>query len=665
MIQAIRTLGILKILDCVEGFGPAALEDESVFRADREAAIRAGSGYASLQFESIKESTDFVGVFSLDGGQISYHTETLLDDTTRYLFLKTPSGGTYLTPTWKLTSDEDRKGARAPPKLVRTMKGYQAVGKDLAAPQWKRWVAEIFASDAVRIADPTLDGGDSRLPFLKVVQKAAREKGVRVFTVRLDGRYPGDIPELVVEALAQKPRIIFQTTQARAHEAPGLVCSLCRRETRVYPNVLSGAGINLANVDKPGFFPDGDARLAWTAYPICAACGEAIYAAKHHAFESLTRKLLGKQILLIPHLVEGRFSLSAARTLVAEAASVRMKGADVRERFLYDDLAENRAVATVTFILGEIAGQSVDNISKVIPNVLPTRIARIAAAIRHGNARNRALPGTDPFAYYVGAGGVRTRADPLDEPLSIFEQTFGIRPRSRVGNNYVARHVNYDDLTQAILTDLPYPAESLYADYVQRLRHEIRTSFSRSDVRAPIYTVRDAARNMTLILEFLGELGTVPVSPRVNTMTTPLTDHGGLEPLARFLTEEARGLDTDEKQYALLLGILLNKTVSIQLARGVNPSALRWLATCDYSEEALQTLFVQIRQKLDSYSTEKGTSAWSEEMRGVAEGLAVLGARIPRWGLSDGEAAYWFSLGLSLAPRFLPSKPRNETPDEP
>jgi len=122
-------------------------------------------------------------------------------------------------------------------------------------------------------------------------------------------------------------------------------------------------------------------------------------------------------------------------------------------------------------------------------------------------------------------------------------------------------------------------------------------------------------------------------------------------------------LDTGEKQYAFLVGLLFGKLVSIQLARQVSANALRWLKGLQVSPQDLMDIFVKTKSKLDDYSTPK--TAWSEEMRGVAEAIGALGADIAKWDISRKEIPYYLCLGQSLSGYYLPRKGiDNETKKE-
>ncbi|MBU4373431.1 MAG: hypothetical protein KJ714_03115, partial [Euryarchaeota archaeon] len=101
MIEAIRTLGILKMIDRFEGdFNPDALKSVDAYIDQRNKAIEHGV-YARLQFEKIIDEQ--IGIFSIDGEKITFKIESVADDNWKYLFLKTPPKGTYITPTWKET----------------------------------------------------------------------------------------------------------------------------------------------------------------------------------------------------------------------------------------------------------------------------------------------------------------------------------------------------------------------------------------------------------------------------------------------------------------------------------------------------------------------------------------------------------------------------------
>jgi CRISPR-associated protein Cas8b/Csh1 subtype I-B len=163
---------------------------------------------------------------------------------------------------------------------------------------------------------------------------------------------------------------------------------------------------------------------------------------------------------------------------------------------------------------------------------------------------------------------------------------------------------------------------------------------------------------MIYFMLFLSYAGVVELDAGKNFVAKYLEKHNGLELLNEFLNKEARGLNTREKEFTFLLGLLLGKLISIQMAKQVSSSALKWLKGMQLSQQDLMEIFVKTRSKLDDYSIPK--SAWSDEMRGVAEAIGALGSDIEKWDLSRNEISFYLCLGQSLSGYYLPSKKKDE-----
>lgn len=137
----------------------------------------------------------------------------------------------------------------------------------------------------------------------------------------------------------------------------------------------------------------------------------------------------------------------------------------------------------------------------------------------------------------------------------------------------------------------------------------------------------------------------------------------GLDPLNKFFSEEAIGLDNAEKQYTFLVGLLFGKLIAFQQARRVSNNALRWLKGLEIGPQDLTGIFIKTRSKLDDYSFQR--PAWSEEMRGVVEAIGALGSKIGSgWTISRKEVPYYFCLGQSLSGFYLPGKGDDNKSDD-
>ncbi|MFA5196510.1 MAG: TM1802 family CRISPR-associated protein [Bacteroidales bacterium] len=649
MIEAIREIGILKMVDTFkEDFDATALTSVNSFLEQRKKAIARGS-YGKLQFETINE--DKVGIFVLDCNKISFEIEPIADivDSWKYLFLKTASQGTYATPTWKEDLTKDKKGGVGK-KITKTIEEFKRKSESTRV-SWISDAVKIFTATDVEIGELTPDGKLQRKSFLDTILWA-KSKSIRIFSVKINGKYCAEIPELLNEALLTKREAMYQTNMAQSTNLPEK-CSLCNVETVLYPNVLSGVGLNIGNVDKPGFFPGIDSKNSTKAFPICEPCAEALYAAKFHVFPLLIQNISGHQTLIIPSIIEtddkseGMEIITFALRMVKKSVS----GAEPTEKNLLIDLVDNKSIANLTFIMGEVGGQSVQNIHKVIPSVLPSRLSEISRAIDNVNKIHSKYPDGHPWK--------SNKYKPLDGKLSIVRWVLGnpkyAEQKGGKGRKaFVASSVDTLDLLTAIFLKKPYSHRSLLTEFSAKLSYDFLGALSDENHYTPINVIQNNIANMMHLQLFLHEIEVIRINPGQNYVGKYLEQHEGLKPLNEFLSSEARGLDTREKQYAFLAGLLFGKLVRIQLARGVSTNALKWLKGLQISPDEVKEIFQKTRSKLDDYSTPK--SAWSDEMRGVAEAVAALGASITNWEISRKEIPYYLCLGQSLSDYYLPSK---------
>jgi len=107
MLEAIRNLGILKMIEeFPDDFNYEALGLVDKFLEQRRKAIEKGD-YAKLQFEPIDD--EYIGIFSVKGENISFEIIQRIDETSRYIFRKTPgSQAAYISPTWKAAKSDKK-----------------------------------------------------------------------------------------------------------------------------------------------------------------------------------------------------------------------------------------------------------------------------------------------------------------------------------------------------------------------------------------------------------------------------------------------------------------------------------------------------------------------------------------------------------------------------
>ena len=148
MLEAIRNLGILKMIqEFPDDFTYEALESVDKFLEQREKAIQKGI-YGRLQFETIDDEE--IGVFSINGDELSFKTMGKTGDTSQYIFRKTPgSQAAYISPTWK--------AAKSNKKLESSVEDFKRYleTKDLSkeTKQVFEQIASVFESKSISVTE--------------------------------------------------------------------------------------------------------------------------------------------------------------------------------------------------------------------------------------------------------------------------------------------------------------------------------------------------------------------------------------------------------------------------------------------------------------------------------------------------------------------------------
>lgn len=661
MLEAIRNLGILKMIqEFSDDFNYEALESVDKFLEQRERAIQKGI-YGKLQFEPIDDEE--IGVFSINGNEISFKTMAKTADTSQYVFRKTPgSQAAYISPTWK--------AAKSNKKLESTVEDFKRYLETKGLPKETKQVFEkitrVFESKSISVEE---DGKIIQKDFWSIYNKKKKsdsnKKGLNVFSLMINGKYPGQIKEILDYALNQIAKGFYSTSDIEPITGK---CSICHYDDKLFPNVLSGTGINIANIDKPGFFPGVLKQSSLKAFPICAPCAETLFVAKAKVFPEFTQTISGHQSLIIPHLfqsdnkTEGLKIIQYALKLLTRDVSAA-KGA---EAGIIEDLADNKGIETVSFLFGEVGGQSVQNIRKFLPDVLPSRLSEISRTIHEINGIHNACPDDHPWVLWNFQGKQKNKRNPLNGQLQIIRNVLGMakyaKPQQGKRKPFKASSVDSLDLLESIFMKKAFPIKALIPEFSAKLSYDFLGSLS-NEKQEPVFVIRDNIAYMNYLLRFLNKLEVIKMADNVNLVSKYLEGCQGLEPLNKFLSEEAAGLDNADKQYTFLVGLLFGKLIAFQQARRVSNNALRWLKGLEIGPQDLTEIFIKTRSKLDDYSFQR--PAWSEEMKGVAEAIGALGSKIgSNWTISRKEVPYYFCIGQSLSGFYLPSKGDDNKSDD-
>jgi CRISPR-associated protein Csh1 len=453
----------------------------------------------------------------------------------------------------------------------------------------------------------------------------------------------------------------LQETLAGTKYATGAVgprlgrCALCAAETTVYPNVVRGAGFNIANLDRDGAFPGLDPSRAVDSFGVCIACADLLYVYCRHVAPKFITFVAGEKALVLPALgPDVRTHPAFMRRFGDWLRQTREgKGLRVAERQLLKILGdEQKAVATIDIIWADF-GQLIEGVRGVITDVLPSRLQAIAAVNEQIARASSALfpeQQLEAFTYDVSLSILR----PLLE-----------RPGGRA-----AQKSNESRRLWELRREV---AEAVYHQrrLPERFDEEVLTTArwrwneaAQSD--APVYTLTRegySEKKKTPFLTLAGWVREVArfyyylelVGVTMPEKTSPYQP--GVEWLKPYFGPES-GLDSPAKAFAFLLGALYGKLLTVQGARGVNvgANALTWLRRLSLSGNDLPELYTKVRGKLLEYGTES-----SPQVRELNEELGRLGVRLGESILLDEtQACYFLLLGQALAVKMMPPSTKKD-----
>ncbi|MBK9259496.1 MAG: hypothetical protein IPM54_06620 [Polyangiaceae bacterium] len=454
------------------------------------------------------------------------------------------------------------------------------------------------------------------------------------------GTPPGDDADYAAHVLEVVSSELYGIDEA----TPLARCPICQRNARLGANALRGAKLNFLNMDNHGFFAGFDVDRASDRFAVCAACASAIASTYIHQRAKLRAYIAGASALVLPYIVAPAAGGYAARTAADILDKIRTgKGTDAAEGDLLSDLAEESSLASF-HILWATTGDSLDDVTGFITDVPCTRLGILSARNKIANA-------------WTGGVLPMRRARPFDLRLSLVADVFahpgGKRTERRNGlrlaavRKQIARSV-YLAAPMAV-GPLMHELRDIIADYLVDPTVEERYVASNFTFEPPPPKKAGAEvrmnaaswiRHAALLLHYLRDLEVLP------PMTNAERYVPRSERLQKLVTPPS-GIDTDEKMFAFVTGILFGRVLVEQSKKGVNvrSNALTWLRRGTLTGRDLPGLYVKIREKFSEYESER----WSV-LRDVVTDASELGRRLgTNISLDADTAMYFIFLGQALA----------------
>lgn len=486
-----------------------------------------------------------------------------------------------------------------------------------------------------------------------LLMKLALKRKIIVTVKDSSERLPGDVTSyldyLMTDILAGDRYLTGKIHAVRSN------CPLCgKQDTMIFPNALKGAGINLTNVDRSGRFPGMDIANAWKSFSLCADCADLLYIYKNHRLKKggpkndtrpFTAPIAGETALIVPYCTNDPKSRFEIWEQTEQYINNAQDDVEYAEDMLLEILSESQGLLNLTFVWCTI-GQSIENVSGIITDVPPSRLRTLSEF--NDNAKKWKHP-VFPEKLLDNLKA--------DLNLSAFRSLF-YRPGGKKAPNATRRLAELKRLIAAsVYHDRCFSSKSQnrlwgeilitgqwwYLDVIERgeaygLLNQGKSNKGKGDY----LTTAGWIRHWAWWLYYFKQLGVMEMEKE---FYEPEWDV-----LKPYFGPES-GINTSEKAYSFLLGVLYGKLLEIQGSRGVNvgANALTWLKRLRLRGSDLPELYTKIREKLLAYEAEK-----SSAIRLLIGEIGKLGISLgDPIELSQTQTNYYLLLGQSMTKKIL------------
>lgn len=581
-------------------------------------------------------------------------------------FMK-PSGSqsAQVGPVLKRTYDKNKGPGPTEKILNTTIAAFREIAE--AGKPWSPFfqeILEILWSPKIKLPDGTVIDwwarGYSSLLACAVEQIGPQKNTVFLTVLNREGKFPGECPSYLEYLMSEKLAGERYVTGAAPAQEQGY-CPLCQnRQVTILPNALKGAGINLLNADRIGVFPGINPEFAWKKYGLCGSCADLLYVYKFHVLKKngprkdrvpFAVRIAGDNALVIPSFLPGTAVESRQEILLELQSYIANADRDVEEdeETLLDLLKEEDSILNLQIIWADV-GQEIGNVTGMITNILPSRLRELSAFNAQTAEWQHALfPRVklrDKNTNFQPDLALRTLRSLFHRPggkkVEQINKSKNLQELKRqvaaavYHKNSIPEQRFWDEL---LVTARSYWLETIHKGEAYGLLHEGEGR------KGPFLTVAGWVKYLNWWLYYFKRMGVLPMATIYYQPT--------METLKPYFGPES-GIDSPEKAFAFLVGVLYGKVLQVQGAKGVNVSAnaLTWLKRLTLKGQDLPSLYVKIREKMLAYGTES-----SEDVRMLLTEVGHLGIRLgDEISLSEVQTNYYLLLGQSMTGQILASK---------
>lgn len=558
-----------------------------------------------------------------------------------------------------------KAGAGPSSKILKTtMKSFNELAKSESVGAYFSDILEILNAPLIRLADESIlnwkeKGYDNLLHA--VVNEIGEQRDTVLVAVKDKQRLlPGERKEYIQYLMDDKLSGGRYTT-GNAKEHKNKSCPLCRRRNlTIYPNALKGGGINFINVDNPCAFSGVDTDNAWKAYSLCNACADLLYIYRYHflrkdvnKFNPFITSIAGSSAIVVPELTLDHNQRQYLWKKIEDYIKSSSGDVEMDEDHILDILKEEKGVVNLSFLWAS-TGQVIDDVTGMITDIPPTRLRELSKFNEKSSTwEHKIFPET-----FLKTDKISLAPDLSLRALNhLFYRPGG--KNAKTANASKSLEQLKREMTETIYHKKYIPENRFWQEFIitaqyywlDAIKNGTYTLLNegRKQSGEPFLTSAGWIRHVTWWIYYFKKLEVMQMGDNIYNPQ--------MEKLKPFFGAES-GIDTKEKAFAFLMGILYGKLLQVQGARGINvgANALKWLKRLTLRGNDLPELYIKIREKLLSYEVE-GNEDVKELINEIGNLGIVLGNKIE---LDDIPTNYYLLLGQSMTVSVLPSKTKND-----
>jgi len=602
----------------------------------------------------------------IDKDTVRVVPEDMTEEKATWLPFMRPSGpqSAQIGPVIKRSYSKAKGGGPSSKILKTTMESFEKIAND--NKPWSAYFNEIVGllnRQQLKLPDSSVinwkEAGYKNL-FSSAVDKIGEQKQTVFLTVRDSNRkLPGQRQEyldyLMTEKLAGGTRYVTGNAPAKENQT----CPLCGKQNiTVYPNALKGAGINISNADRAGAFPGVDTAQAWKGYALCNACANLLYIYKFHFLKKdsenrnpFITSIAGDNAVVIPFATVEYKARQDIWRKVKDFVKTVSSDVEEDEASLLDIIEGEKGILNLTFLWATV-GQEIGDVTGVITNVPPSRLTELSKVNDESrNWKHPLFPSTFLWSNFRPDLSLRALRTLFHRPGGKKAKDVNASMKLRQLKRGIAASVYHKieiPMTR-FLEEVMTTARWYWLDAIENGNAYTLLNEGKKKTGEPYLTAAGWIRHLCWWFYYFKRLEVMKME---NIFYEPK-----MEKLKPYFGPKS-GIDSPQKAYAFLLGVLYGKVLQVQGAKGVNvgANALTWLKRLTLKGKDLPALYVKIREKLLAYETEK-----SEEVRALIKEIGRLGIQLgDNIELDEIPTNYYLLLGQSLTTTILSKKEKKE-----